>query len=373
MSATQPPRDLGRSALENVPLPYGDTDADVLAELAALVPDPAPRDLSAARRRELRARFLDGAEHSRDLGGHAGADGCAGSDGRAGKDGRARPRRLMLALASTAVAGTLAGGLLLGSWSTGGQEHEEPGRYSPAAVALLDRVASTAAGRAPVDVRDDQFVYTRAEGFAAALDGDSGQLSRTDQGEEKWTSVDGGVRSLRRAPDGTEGWLDAPGEGDLGSPTYRYLEGLPADPEALLRIIHADAELNHGAGSDSTTGPDQQSFVTIGDLLRCGAAPPRVSAALYRAAALIPGVTVVPDGVDAVGRRGIAVARVHKGKRLEWIFERTSLELLGSRSVVLEDGPWGKAGSTVESFAVTGSGIADQAGAAPRRERSPRH
>lgn len=56
----------------------------------------------------------------------------------------------------------------------------------------------------------------------------------------------------------------------------------------------------------------QEAFITIGDLLRNTIAPPRVAAALYRAAALIPGVTLIPDATDAIGRPGVAVG--HRGQ-----------------------------------------------------------
>jgi len=48
--------------------------------------------------------------------------------------------------------------------------------------------------------------------------------------------------------------------------------------------------------------------VPLLNLLREAITPPPVSAALYRAAALIPGVTVVADTTDAIGRHGVAVA-----------------------------------------------------------------
>lgn len=79
-------------------------------------------------------------------------------------------------------------------------------------------------------------------------------------------------------------------------------------------------------------------------------APPGVSAALYRAAARIPGVVFLPEAKDEVGRTGVAVARVHDGER----------------TVLLEDGAWGKAGDTVTSVAVIGRGVADRAGQPPR-------
>jgi len=107
--------------------------------------------------------------------------------------------------------------------------------------------------------------------------------------------------------------------------------------------------------------------VAIGDMLRYSAAPPATSAALYRAAARIPGVTTRPDAVDAAGRHGVAVTRTHDGERNEWIFDKDSLRLLGTRIVLVEDGSWGKAGSAVESVAITATGMVDKAGQVPER------
>ena len=78
----------------------------------------------------------------------------------------------------------------------------------------------------------------------------------------------------------------------MNEPSYRLLQSLPTDPHALLNLIY---KATKGAGQS----PDQEAFTTIGDLLRESIAPPDVSAALFRAAALIPGVSVIHHGADA--------------------------------------------------------------------------
>jgi hypothetical protein len=85
-----------------------------------------------------------------------------------------------------------------------------------------------------------------------------------------------------------------------------------------------------GAGQSS----DQEAFTTIGDLLRGSIAPPRVSAALFRAAALIPGVTVVATAIDAAGRAGVAVSFSSGGEQSEWIFDKHTLQMLGELDFV---------------------------------------
>jgi hypothetical protein len=86
--------------------------------------------------------------------------------------------------------------------------------------------------------------------------------------------------------------------------------------------------------------------------------PPDLAVALYQAAARIPGVTVVDDSMDALGRHGVAVARADNGGREEWIFDRDTLQFLGERDV-LPDGTIG--GST----AIVARAVVDQAGEVP--------
>jgi hypothetical protein len=73
--------------------------------------------------------------------------------------------------------------------------------------------------------------------------------------------------------------------------------------------------------------------------------PAEVRAALYRALAKIPGVTVVQGITDAAGRRGVALARAAAIEgpgssgwlRLEIILDRDSYRYLGARHVVTRD------------------------------------
>lgn len=290
---------------------------------------------------------------------------------RTGPNGHRRARakrRAAAALASTALVAAVVVAVTLPTFGPPQAPTARPA--SDGSVRLLEQAARTAAAGPAGSPRDAQFTYVSVTGHTTSLsetaDGEM-KRSREEESYEQWTSVDGSSRTVQRERGGAATSLEAPGEGSLGTPTYRFLAGLPTDPERLLAVIRRDAELNHGEGSDSTTGPDQQAFVMIGDLLRTSVAPADVSAALYRAAARIPGVVVVPDAVDAVGRRGVAVARAHDGERSEWIFDKGTARLLGERTVLLEDSAWGKAGTTVDSTAIIDSGFTDR----PGREANP--
>ncbi|QXE35930.1 CU044_5270 family protein [Streptomyces sp. GMY02] len=275
-------------------------------------------------------------------------------------------RRVVIALASAAVACAAFAAVVLPNIGTAPAPEALPA--STASVQLLERAALVAVANPAAPPRATQFTYVKVTGHTTALsENEDGTMERLPQDEsyEQWTSVDGSARTMQRKDGSGENLLDAPGRGNLNLPTYQFLARLPTEPGALLKLIYQDANLNHGPSSDSTTGPDQEAFVIIGDLLRASIAPPEVSAALYRAAARIPGVITVPNSVDAVGRHGVAVARVHNGERIEWIFDKKTMRLLGERTVLLEDNAWGKAGTAVTSTAITGSGIADEAGQLP--------
>lgn len=146
--------------------------------------------------------------------------------------------------------------------------------------------------------------------------------------------------------------MRCPSPGGLNNPTYRLLQSLPTGPRALLAMI-SKAERGHGPG------PAQEAFTTIGDLLRSTIAPPGVTAALYRAAALIPGVTLIPGATDAIGRPGVAVAQTAGGIRSELIFSKSTLRLIGERTVAV------RSGVTTDATAIIATGIADHRGQVP--------
>jgi len=131
------------------------------------------------------------------------------------------------------------------------------------------------------------------------------------------------------------------------------LQTLPTDPQALLAMIYR-VEQGHGPSAD------QEAFVTIGDLLRDKIVPPKVSAALYRAAALIPGVTLVPGATDAIGRHGVAVAQTAERIRTELIFNKTSLKLIGERTIIAS------IGVSTDATAIISQGFVDHIGQFPR-------
>ncbi|MCX4545955.1 CU044_5270 family protein [Streptomyces sp. NBC_01565] len=184
------------------------------------------------------------------------------------------------------------------------------------------------------------------------------------------------TREVWKSPDGAKGWLDEPGQQPEGGITldkdgphskpkngqdipgeavnfsYEWLKAQPADPDALLKAVHAA-----GSGRDR----DQEAFEEIGSIIGEQLVPPNVAAALYQAAAKIPGVVVVQHSQDAAGRDGIALARVdeRRGSRTELVFDRSTYAYLGSRGVQIRQQDGVKPGTVTERTAVLERGVVD--------------
>ena len=66
--------------------------------------------------------------------------------------------------------------------------------------------------------------------------------------------------------------------------------------------------------------------------------PPQSPAALYRAAALIPGVTFIGHITTVGGQPGIAIAWGNSQDRYEWIFDPATLQFVGERDYDMSTG-----------------------------------
>ena len=266
--------------------------------------------------------------------------------------GRRRRRARLTLGASAAVMGlAAAAAVAVGIASQGGLPPASPG-----AVQLLAKVAGAAARQPTPHVRDSQYMYAETKDAMLFSLRQLQTMQPIKRGSfprhlhlkkpittQIWIPVADVCRmGLERAipPHGpaitsrftAQGpGVKCPSIGSLNDATYRLLQTLPSDPHALLAMIYR-IERGHGPG------PDQEAFVTIGDLLRDKIAPPKATAALYRAAALIPGVTLVPDATDAIGRHGVAVAQTAGGIRTELIFSETTLQLIGERTIMTSTG-----------------------------------
>ncbi|WP_406467851.1 CU044_5270 family protein [Streptomyces hirsutus] len=235
---------------------------------------------------------------------------------------------------------------------------------------LLDRIALAAAEGDQPTVKPGQYIYIEsktADTFLKTVDDKTTVAGHTLHTRQVWES-----------PDGTKGWLIDPAVNDspegetlslpdeqgntpeayLNAPSHDYLAKLTTDPDTLLAKIYKETE---GRGNS----PDQQAFTTIGDLLGESYPPAELYSALFKTAAKIPGVVVVDDAVDAVGRHGVAVARLDEtsGQREEWIFDRKTHVFLGERTVQVNrtsgEGGLIKPGPVVSTSAIMNRAVVD--------------
>ncbi|MFI5998432.1 CU044_5270 family protein [Streptomyces sp. NPDC051362] len=254
---------------------------------------------------------------------------------------------MVLTLAGTVVAGTV---LTEGGTHSGGQRSDVA--TGPALTTLvgasttkglpqlLDQASAAAANEAHPSVKPGQYIYIESKSartYVKTVDDKSSLASNALHQRQIWQS-----------PDGTKGWLIDPtvnrtSEGEtlslpdeqgntpkasVGHPSYDFLSQLTTDPDQLLKLIYKETK-----GQGNT--PDQQAFSTIGGLLAESYPPAELYPALFKAAAKIPGVVRVNDAQDALGRSGVAVARLDEtgGTREEWIFDKKTHVFLGDRTV----------------------------------------
>ena len=250
--------------------------------------------------------------------------------------------RVLAVAGALAVAAGLAGGLLAAPLPGSRPARSGHAKLSLTAAQFLNRAAAAAARQPAQRVRDDQYTYIASEErwattFAAPGGGDGRTVVQPLHKREIWLPVSDICKPglLRYSSPGPARKINVtgiscPNRGSWGYPTYRFLQSLPTSPRTLLNMIYA-------ATKRQGHGPHREAFTTIGDMLREAIPPPAVSAALYRAAALIPGVRVIPHATDILGQSGIGVQFTRSKSPAPgvppyhptWIFNPTTLQWIG--------------------------------------------
>ncbi|GAA1017027.1 hypothetical protein Aple_102300 [Acrocarpospora pleiomorpha] len=216
---------------------------------------------------------------------------------------------------------------------------------------LLGRAAGQAAGD-DLRPRADQYIEVSSQVMYSATAVSSGETSRYLYRNNRtiWQSADGSragvLQSEGLEPKAYPGWpvpdhaWDNVGDVSLmklskceaGPLWYRYdyvsLSQWPDDVTGMRAFLY-----NEGRNGN---GPDQAAWTAVGDILRENYVPPAQRAALFKAAATIPGVTVNENAQDAAGRHGLGAGREFLGIRQEIVFDATTYELLGERQVVVD-------------------------------------
>lgn len=120
------------------------------------------------------------------------------------------------------------------------------------------------------------------------------------------------------------------------APDYQRLIQLPTNPQRLRRWIERDSI---SPGSTCARGAsDCHVFSFVESLLIGGPLPPKLSAALYRVVAHLPGMQLIGPTRDPLGRAGIAVGYFfkHQPARAELIFNPTTGAFLAERGISLD-------------------------------------
>jgi hypothetical protein len=301
---------------------------------------------------------------------------------------RAPWRRLWVMLPAGALAVAVGAAATVLTGGTGSESRPAPEvvvalpRLAPMSASEVLGRAARAAARSDLDPRDDQFVKVESEtmygAFTVAGDGEgeeSRHLYRTRR--VIWQSADGtregSLRIEHLEPKAYPGWpvpesaYREAGTVDLHRlPVCEPVPGHMRTDHAAVKRLPADAEgmrahlYTGDRGGDSR---DEAAWTRVGDLLRENYVPAAQRAALFEAAATIPGVDAVGDAEDAAGRRGIGVGRVGPdGVREDLLFHPETFELLGERGIVVDEKrAQSPAGSLVASTAQLSVTVVDEA------------
>lgn len=255
-----------------------------------------------------------------------------------------RRRRLSRAILPVAVAGTAALAAVAVSISGTGPSVHKPLPAGPSLTArLLDAASATVARQPAVRPRPHQWIYTKSVYYS---------YRRGSQRDENWMTFDGrktayfqGGRLIVHTGPGI------PGRG--GTPLGRYdnsatpltaydaLASLPSDPHALLAVIAGQvARLGPGGmapGSVVSLGLTKSRAVLEFDYLTqllwnaTAGEPPAAEAAVFRALARIPGVSVQQGIIDGLGRPAVGLSAT--GGRSQLLLAPRTYQVTGMRQV----------------------------------------
>ncbi|MEV4715442.1 CU044_5270 family protein [Micromonospora sp. NPDC049374] len=277
-----------------------------------------------------------------------------------------RPRRmLVLAPAAGVLAVAVSAGAIAQPWAPDSAplivtvEHGE----RSGATLLLNRMAAAAADSPDPSSAEGEYVYIRSRGAFAEL-GDGPARLQPVREREIWIPRNERGDGLLRQPSFNVPIIGAIPERETLTDVIpnAALVDLPSNPDALLEKLYRERD-ERGRGN-SRAGA---AFTAIGDILRESLVPPQTTAALYQAAAKIPGVEVVRGVTDAAERRGVAVAHTERSRRQEWIFDEQTYEYLGERSYLVADTADGPAGTVLSTTAVLQRAVVSNLGQRPDR------
>jgi hypothetical protein len=309
-----------------------------------------------------------------------------------------RGRRWLIA----AAAAVLVGAVALLAIDVG----PSPEVVTPAAAAL--REAADAA-RAQDGIPPGRYLYVRSTNSAMAF-GDVPVDPSDPEGptleccealvphiRELWLGDHAGDAMLRERSAGDpqflsekerERWIElgrpeleakTPFSGILpGIPPRAWYDGpldLPSDPDAIYEQFEQDADADHSApGAPFDVDVGGSMFLHFSDVLREARATPEQRAAAYEALARVPGLTLVGEVTDRLGRPGVAVALDAVDNeptgflfRYVLVFDPKTADLLEERREVLPGNRYrGLPAGMIEAYATYEYAVVRALGERPR-------
>jgi hypothetical protein len=245
---------------------------------------------------------------------------------------------------ATVAAAALAAGLVVTVGPVGDGRNQASGLSGPpstssatsaAAGDAFELAAAFAAAQPFKQPRPDQWAYVELK-IVIPDPSHGGAMSETLR--RSWYRIDGTKIAIPNSSGRIE--ITTPqddgrvGPGPALNPhDYPALARMPSDPQTLLTFLRAGLE----PVADPSLDRSGSLFSLIGYILRENVLPPDVTAALLRAAALVPGVTQLPGTVTVDGHPAIAVGLVDRWAREDILLDPDTKEFLGSRSVAVAD------------------------------------
>lgn len=203
----------------------------------------------------------------------------------------------------------------------------------------------------PAD-REGEWVWNREDRVPIESSSEAAKAAAAELAKARPAEVRAQMVGILRAPRGA--FYGNEPTVIIGTP-LKEAGSLPRDPRALLDVIYERTK-------SSGKSPEREAFVTIADGLRTGVVPADLRAALYKTAALIPGVTVGDKQATVDGRTGIAIGIPSPNgvARHDIIIDPTSGLVIGEQDVLLKDYPGSPAG-TVSTWTSVRTSVVDSA------------
>ncbi len=150
-----------------------------------------------------------------------------------------------------------------------------------------------------------------------------GRMEQPGQEPVLWPGCRDGQRAV------TKGGRLVPGRSEPCTPKPAYRSDLPTTADAMLAYL--DANASGEPGNVNARGKD------VPALLGGSYLPPATRAALFEAAARVPGLSVVPDATDGAGRAGIGITwplppkSDDRARPVVLVFDKESYVFLGTQ------------------------------------------